>query len=140
MVPSISLVTLGVADVARSVRFYEGGFGWTAAFTSEQIAFFQMNGFVLALYARDALAEDSARADMPTPGAFSLAHNVERLDAVVPAMERLIAAGATLLREASRPPHGGFRGYVADPDGHAWEIAWHPAFEISPEGHVRLTW
>jgi len=138
MPPSVSLLTLGVSDVQRSVRFYGEGFGWTPVYEAEQIAFFQMNGFVLALYARDALAEDSGQAGPGTPGAFSIAHNVPRPDAVAPTMTRLLGAGAVLLREASEPPHGGLRGYVADPDGHIWEIAWHPAFEISPEGHVRF--
>lgn len=140
MIPSNSLVTLGVAAVARSFRFYEAGFGWTPAWTADHIAIVRMNGLVLALYRRAALAQDSARDDTATPGAFSLAHNVGRAEDVAPAMERLIAAGATRLRAAGEPPHGGCRGYVADPDGHAWEIAWHRAFEISPQGHVRLAW
>jgi uncharacterized glyoxalase superfamily protein PhnB len=70
------------------------------------------------------------------PSPMSLAHNVPAEAAVAPLIERLVAAGGKLLRAADAPPHGGYRGYVADPDGHAWEIAFNPAWPIDAEGHV----
>ncbi len=135
MQQQISVITLGVADLTVSRRFYGTGFGWTPVFENDQIAFYQMNGFILGTFLRDALAEDMNRAGAG-PGAFALAHNVAERDDVAPVMDRLIEAGGRLLRAADAPPHGGFRGYVADPDDHAWEIAWNPAWPIDAEGHV----
>lgn len=135
MQQQISVITLGVADPARSKAFYRQGFGWEPAFEMVDIAFFQMNGFVFGIWDRTQLADDMQREDV-RPGGFALAHNVPERADVEPAMERLIAAGATLLRAADEPPHGGYRGYIADPDGHAWEIAWNPAWQIGEDGRV----
>lgn len=136
MQQQLSVITLGIADLGRSRRFYVEGFGWTPVFQSDEITFYQMNGFVLGTWLSTALEADSGRAGLATPGAFALAHNVAAKAEVQPAMDRLIAAGGSLLRAPVAPPHGGFNGYVADPDGHAWEIAWNPAWSISPAGHV----
>ncbi len=132
---AVSVITLGIDDVARSKRFYTEGFGWTPVFEDAAIAFYQLNGLVLGTWLASALAEDMRRPGHG-PGGTALAHNVRTRDEVEPLIERLVAAGGTLLRAADAPPHGGFRGYVADPDGHAWEIAWNPAWPISPEGYV----
>ncbi|WP_414471613.1 VOC family protein [Microvirga sp. M2] len=136
MQQQISVITLGVGDLARSRRFYVEGFGWSPVFENEDIVFYQMNGFVLGTWIRHALAEDMRREDRAAPGLFSLAHNVSRREDVQATLDRLSRAGGRIMRPADAPPHGGFRGYVADPDGHAWEIAWNPAWAISPEGHV----
>lgn len=138
MQQQLSVITLGVADPARSRRFYADGFGWTPVFENDQIVFYQMNGLVLGLFQKDALEADMNRSGLLSPGAFSLAHNVSDKAEVVPLMERLAAAGGRILRPADTPPHGGFRGYVADPDDHAWGIAWNPAWSIDHEGHVRF--
>ena len=135
MQQQISVVTLGVADLARSKRFYVDGFGWRPVFENDEIAFYQMNGFVLGTWARDRLAEDSRRSADPSAG-FALAHNAHSRDGVDAVIARLEQHGGALLRPADEPPHGGYRGYVADPDGHAWEIAWNPAFSISSEGFI----
>jgi uncharacterized protein len=135
MQQQISLITLGVADPARTKTFYREGFGWKPVFEMDDVAFFQMNGFVLGIWDRAQLAGDIQREDL-RPGGFALAHNVPGREDVEPAMSRLLAAGATLLRAADAPPHGGYRGYVADPDGHAWEIAWNPAWSMTEEGRV----
>ncbi len=74
-----------------------------------------------------------------TPGAYALAHNVTTPEGVQPVMDALLAAGGTLLRAADEPAHGGLRGYVADPDGHAWEIAWQPMIHIGDDGRVSFT-
>lgn len=131
----ISIITLGVADLARSKRFYVEGFGWKPVFENEEIVFYQMNGLMLGTWLASALDADSRRTTS-TPGAFSVAHNVTSKDAVQPLLDKLASAGGSILRPADAPPQGGFRGYVSDPDGHAWEIAWNPAWPIDAEGHV----
>ena len=136
MQQQISAVTLGIGDIARSRRFYVDGFGWTPVFENEEIVFYQMNGFVLGTFLAVSLEKDMNRTGLLRPGAFSLAHNVPCREDVDRVMKRLVAAGGTVLRFADAPPHGGFRGYVADPDDHAWEIAWNPAWVIDQAGLV----
>src|SRR5690554_8109747 len=97
-----------------------------------------MSALALGLSRKDALAADTTRRRLVSPGAFSLAHDVSDKAEVMPLMERLAAAGGRILRPTDTPPHSGFRGYVADPDDHAWEIAWNPAWPIDHEGHVRF--
>ncbi|MEX2517728.1 MAG: VOC family protein [Paracoccaceae bacterium] len=136
MKQQVSVITLGVADLARSRRFYTQGFGWAPVFENEEIVFYQMNGLVLGTWLRSALEAELKRPGPAAPGAFALAHNVGARGEVEPAMERLAAAGGEFLRPAGAPAHGGFRGYVADPDDHAWEIAWNPAWPVDDEGRV----
>lgn len=136
MQQQISVITLSVADLARSKRFYADGFGWTPVFEAEEIAFYQMNGFMLGTWVDGGLEDDMQRRGLLRPGAFSLAHNVATRDEVQPLLDRLVAAGGSILRNGDAPPHGGFRGYVADPDDHAWEIAWNPAWQIDERGLV----
>jgi catechol 2,3-dioxygenase-like lactoylglutathione lyase family enzyme len=138
MQQQISIVTLGVADLARSRRFYVEGFGWTPVFHNEEIVFYQMNGFVLGTWLETALAADTRRPKLMRPGCFSLAHNVPTREAVQPTIERLSRSGGHLLRAPDAPPYGGLRGYVADPDDHTWEIAWNPAWSIDSNGFVRF--
>lgn len=134
----ISVITLGIADLPRSRRFYCEGFGWKPAFENEEIIFYQMNGFVLGTWLTSSLETDMQRSGLARPGAFALAHNVGARDAVRPLLDHLAGFGGRVLRAADAPPHGGFRGYIADPDDNAWEIAWNPAWSISPEGLVRF--
>jgi len=136
MQQQISVVTLGITDLARSRRFYAEGFGWTPIFENEEIIFYQMNGFVLGTFSKPALEQDMGRTGLSAPGASSLAHNVPAQDDVITVMQQLVKAGGRVIREADAPPHGGFRGYVADPDDHAWEIAWNPAWAIDEQGMV----
>lgn len=136
MQQQISVVTLGIADLARSRRFYVEGFGWTPVFENSEIIFYQMNGFVLGTFSKPALEQDMGRAGLLVPGAFSLAHNVPVQDDVIVVMQQLVKAGGRMIREADAPLHGGFRGYVSDPDDHAWEIAWNPAWAIDELGMV----
>ena len=138
MQQQISVITLGIAELARSRRFYVEGFGWTPVFANDEIVFYQMNGLVLGTWLQAAMEADMQRGGLARPGAFSLAHNVATREDVAPAMARLAMHGGRILREADAPPHGGFRGHVADPDDHAWEIAWNPAWPIDSEGHVRF--
>ncbi len=135
MQQQISVITLGIADIARSKRFYGDGFGWKPVFETTEIVFYQMNGLMLGTWFTPALESDMQR-PLGRPGAFSLAHNVLAEGEVQPLLDRLAAHGGRLLRMADAPPHGGFRGYVADPDDHAWEIAFNPAWPIAPDGRV----
>jgi len=138
MQQQISVITLGIADVTASKRFYAEGFGWAPVFENEEVVFYQMNGLMLGTWLRSALEADMRQNALARLGAFALGHNVPAQDDVQPAIERLVAAGGTMLRPADAPPHGGFRGYVADPDDHAWEIAWNPAWSIDAQGHVKF--
>jgi len=136
MQQQISVITLGIANLARSLRFYVEGFGWKPVLETPDIIFYQMNGLMLGTWLAASLAEDSRRPTAAGPGAFALAHNVTSKEAVQPTLDRLVQFGGTMLRPADAPPHGGFRGYVADPDDHAWEIAYNPAWLIAPDGRV----
>ena len=136
MQQQISVITLSVADLARSKRFYMDGFGWSPIFDNADIVFYQMNGFVLGTWLDGGLEDDMQRMGLARPGAFSLAHNVGAQDQVQPLIDQLASAGGRILRQADAPPHGGVRGYVADPDDHAWEIAWNPAWQIDDQGLV----
>lgn len=136
MQQQISVVTLGVSDLARSRRFYVEGFRWKPVFENPEIVFYQMNGLMLGTWLESALAADTGRtAGLPAARA-AYGHNVLLREHVEPTISRLLAHGGALLRAAHEPPHGGYTGYVADPDGHAWEIAWNPAWAIDAEGHV----
>lgn len=138
MQQQISVVTLGITDMARFRRFYTEGFGWKPVFERDEITFYQMNGLVFGTWLKSELEADMKQVELNQPGAFSLAHNVAREEDVTPLLEKLAAAGGRILRPADAPPHGGLRGYVADPDNHAWEIAFNPFWPIDAEGHVRF--
>ena len=131
----LSLITLTIHEMDRSRRFYGEGFGWRPVYENHEILFFQMNGMVLALWLSQPMVADLGRPDGESNG-FALAHNVGEAEEVDRLMARLAEHGGTILREPREPLHGGRHGYVADPDGHAWEIAWNPAWPISPEGYV----
>lgn len=135
MQQQISLITLGVTDVARAKAFYRDGFGWEPVFEMDDIAFFQMNGLIFGLWDKAQLEGDMQRPCAPA-GSFALAHNVESAAAVDATIAKLVAAGAKILRPADAPPHGGYRGYIADPDGNAWEIAWNPAWKMDESGYI----
>jgi catechol 2,3-dioxygenase-like lactoylglutathione lyase family enzyme len=136
MQQQLSVITLGIDDLPRSRRFYVEGFGWAPVFENEDIIFYQMNGFVLGTWQKSALEKDMNRGGLSSPGAFSLAHNVPSREDVERVIEQLVGAGGRIIRPADAPAHGGFRGYVADPDDHAWEIAWNPAWPIDDNGLV----
>jgi catechol 2,3-dioxygenase-like lactoylglutathione lyase family enzyme len=137
MPQQISVITLGIAELPRSRRFYGEGFGWTPVFANPEIVFYQMNGLMLATWLRAPLEADMGRTGAAVAaGAVALGHNVDSAEEVEALMRGLAAAGGRILRPGDAPPHGGYRGYVADPDGHAWEIAWNPAWPIDAEGRV----
>jgi predicted lactoylglutathione lyase len=138
----ISLITLGVADVARSRRFYEA-LGWRASGASqESVAFFQLGGMALGLYGREALAEDAGLVETapggPDFGGITLAQNVRSQEAVDQMLAEAVRAGARILKPAQKVFWGGYSGYFADPDGHPWEVAWNPGFALEADGSLRL--
>lgn len=132
----VSLITLGVADTARSRAFYEA-LGWKAAFENEEVVFFQLNGIVLGLFRRDSFDLDMKR-DNDGTGRIALAYNVRDRSEVDPALDRAVSAGGSVLKRAEETPWGGYSGYFADPDGHAWEVAHNPAWTITAAGHVEM--
>lgn len=134
----VSVITLGAADLQRSRRFYVEGFGWTPVFENEEIVFYQLNGLVLGTYLLASLEVDMGRSGLRGPAPFALAHNVVEQHEVEPLIAALAGAGGKIIRPADAPPHGGLRGYVADPDDHAWEIAWNPGFAMDADGNVRF--
>lgn len=135
----ISLITLGVSDVARSTEFY-GRLGWTKSSASnEHVTFIQLKGIVLGLFSRTSLAEDAHIADT-TPGfsGVTLAYNVASEIGVDAVVKFVVSCGATLAKAPEKVFWGGYSGYVADPDGHLWEIAFNPFFPQDEQGHVVL--
>lgn len=139
MDPRLSLVTLGVADVAASRRFYEKlGFRASGA-SQESVAFFKAGGVVLALFGRRSLAEDASVEDSkPGFSGITLAHNVPSKAAVDSVLDEAIAAGGRLVKPAQEAFWGGYTGYFADPDGHLWEVAYNPGFPLDAQGNVQL--
>lgn len=135
----ISLITLGVSDLARSRAFYER-LGWRrSARDAEGVAFFQMGGMALGLYPREELAKDAAvSAEGSGFAGFALAHNVRSRDDVDAVLAEAAAAGATILRPGEDAFWGGYFGYFADPDGFAWEVAWNPHFPLAEDGSIAL--
>ncbi|WP_374654675.1 VOC family protein [Dongia sp.] len=141
MRPRISLITLGVDDLARARRFYESGLGWTVSGASnDDVVFVQLGGGVaLGLFSRKSLAEDAHLSDSGTGfGGITLAQNLESKAAVDRAMQAALAAGAKVLKAPEDVFWGGYSGYFSDPDGHVWELAWNPFFPLSADGGIAL--
>jgi len=135
----ISIVTLGVKNLAASKRFYVEGLGWKPVFENSEILFFQVGGMVFALFLRDELAKDF-EADPASFGraAAALGYNVRAKSEVDPLLELAAKAGAKILAPANEKSWGGYSGYFADPDGFAWEVAWNPAWPIAPDGTIQF--
>ena len=134
----VSIVTLGVSDLARSTKFYQA-LGWEKSQSSSTaISFFRTAGGVLALFPFDELAKDANLPAVRASGfrGFTIAINVERADMVQPALDEAAQAGATILKPATKADWGGVSGYFADPDGYPWEVAWAPNSIIRPDGSL----
>ncbi|WP_233022825.1 VOC family protein [Rhodopseudomonas boonkerdii] len=141
-VPRLTAVTLGTHDIRRSIAFYEAlGFQRKAKETGEAIAFFDTGASLLALFPWDRLADDAQLPDQPRPQAFRgttmgwNCHSREEVDAV---LTLAVACGATLIKPAHETFYGGYSGYFADPDGHAWDVVTAPGIEVGDDRRVHL--
>jgi catechol 2,3-dioxygenase-like lactoylglutathione lyase family enzyme len=134
----LSLVTLGVKDLAASRQFYEA-LGWSSASPPEiGVVFFQAGSMVLGLWSREELASDSGTTDTGGWGGVTLAHNVRSPEAVDAVIAEARAAGATIAREGAATFWGGYSGAFIDPDGHPWEVAHNPGWSIGDDGSITL--
>ena len=135
----VSMITLGVSDVAASTAFYEALGLKKSAASQESVTFFQAGPCVLGLFGRDALAEDGNAGKLWSGnGGFSVAYNVPSKEAVEAMIAKAQEIGATILKTPQDVFWGGYHGYFADPDGHIWEIAYNPFFPVDEEGVVKL--
>ena len=135
----MSLVTLGVSDLARSRAFYEA-LGWeTGAKPDDDVVFFQTGGSILALWSRAELAEDSGVVDTGGWGGITLAHNVGSQADVDAVLEQARAAGAEIARAGAATSWGGYSGVFLDPDGHPWEVAHNPYWTLAEDGAISLS-
>jgi catechol 2,3-dioxygenase-like lactoylglutathione lyase family enzyme len=133
----VSLVTLGVADVATARAFYER-LGWRAGLDVEETVFFQAGGLIVTLWSREKLAGDSGVDDPGGWGGVTLAHNVRSRAEVDHVIQRAREAGARIAREPAGTFYGGYGGVFVDPDGHPWEIAYNLGFTLDDDGSIRL--
>jgi catechol 2,3-dioxygenase-like lactoylglutathione lyase family enzyme len=134
----LSLVTLGVRDLARARAFYEA-LGWrSGAGPDDDVVFFQCGGMVVALWDRGRLAEDTVVEDTGGWGGVTLAYNTRSAAEVDAVLEEVRAAGGTILRTGAETFWGGYSGVFADPDGHPWEVAHNPGWTLRDDGSISL--
>jgi uncharacterized glyoxalase superfamily protein PhnB len=136
----LTMLTLGVDDFQRAVRFYEHGLGWKKSSASQDdVAFFQLGGIALALHPRKLLAEDALVPEGSRGfSGITLAHNVRTREEVATVLATAEKAGARILKHAQDTFWGGHHGYFEDPDGHVWETAWNPGFPLDEAGNVTV--
>jgi len=135
----VSILTLGVTDLARSRKFYER-LGWRASTVSnDSITFFQAGSMILALYSRAELAKDAnlSPEGQGFPG-FTVSFNARTRAEVDKVLAEAKSAGGKILKPAQEAFWGGYSGYFADPDNFSWEVAWNPSFPISDDGAIHL--
>ena len=140
MEPRISIITLGVADLPRAVRFYRDGLGFeTSADSDENIVFFRTSGTCLALYPRDGLAADISpdlASDAPAFSGVTLAHVARTRDEVDTILALAESSGGAIVKPAETAFWGGYSGYFSDPDGHNWEVAWWEGWKFNADGSL----
>jgi len=135
----VSLITLGTTDLDRARRFYEA-LGWApVADDNDDVFFFQAGGMVVALWERANLAADSGVEDSGGWGGVTLAHNVRSPAEVDEVIAEAEAAGATIPRHGAETFWGGYSGIFIDPDGHPWEVAHNPGWQLRADGSIDLT-
>jgi catechol 2,3-dioxygenase-like lactoylglutathione lyase family enzyme len=135
----LTLITLGVGDLARARAFYEA-LGWkTGAGPDDDVVFFQAGGTIVALWDRAKLAEDTAVSDNGGWGGITLAHNVRSPEEVDAVLAEAAAAGATIVRAGAATFWGGYSGVFVDPEGHPWEVAHNPHWTLRDDGSVELS-
>jgi hypothetical protein len=139
MKPRITVITLGVEDLERSVAFYRDGLGFPTEgifgteFEHGAVAFFDLqHGLRLAVWPRDSIAHDTCLPKSPaSPTELTIGHNVSSVDQVDAVMELAKTAGATVVKPAGDTFWGGYAGYFQDPDGHLWEVVWNPEMDLT---------
>lgn len=135
----LSLVTLGVRDLERARRFYEG-LGWASGTApADDVVFFQAGCMIVALWGRDQLAEDSVVEDSGGWGGVTLAYNARSPAEVDSVLAEAEAAGATIPRRGAETFWGGYSGVFVDPEGHPWEVAHNPHWTLREDGAVSLS-
>lgn len=132
--PYMSMITLGVDDLPKAIKFYEEGLGFPRMESPPTVAFFTLGGAWLGLFGRKELAED-ANVELETASfnSVSISHNVASPEAVDDVLAQAVAAGATLTKPAGKVFWGGYNGYFRDPEGHLWEVAHNPFAWVGPK-------
>jgi catechol 2,3-dioxygenase-like lactoylglutathione lyase family enzyme len=143
MEPRITLLTLGVSDLPRAVRFYRDGLGFSTTYKDgDEVAFFNTGGTRLSLFSLDALAADIGPDIVPSKmgfGGITIAHNVRTKEEVAPVLALAERAGAVIVKPAQEAFWGGYTGYFRDLDGYYWEVAWNPGLPLDADGFMNLT-
>jgi hypothetical protein len=138
-IPRMTVITLGVTDLAKAARFYKTIFGISPNSEYEGVSFFELPGVWLTLYPVEKLAEDISPQLSPNRSGFSgitLAYNARSRDEVVAIFEEVKTAGASIVKAPEDTFWGGFSGYFADLDGYYWEVVWGPMFDFAPDGSL----
>lgn len=138
-IPRMTVITLGVMDLAKAARFYETIFGISPNSEYEGVSFFELPGVWLTLYPVEKLAEDISPQLSPNRSGFSgitLAYNARSRDEVLSIFEEVKTAGASIVKAPEDTFWGGFSGYFADLDGYYWEVVWGPMFDFAPDGSL----
>ena len=134
MKPRISMITLGVSDLEKSIKFYKEGLGFPRKESPPGIAFFTLNGSWLSLYNRESLAEDATVLPAGSGfNGFTLSHNVASESEVDQIIEQAVSVGAILVKPPQKVFWGGYSGYFNNPDGYLLEVAHNPHFWVGPE-------
>ena len=141
-IPRMTVITLGVSDLARSTAFYREIFSTQPNTENEGVTFFPLPGVWLSLYPLEKLAEDiGEEVKLPAPGSFggfSLGYNARSKDEITSIFARAGEAGAHIAKTPRDTFWGGYAGYFSDPDGHYWEVAWGPMFDFTEHGDLRF--
>ena len=140
-IPRMTVITLGVTDLAKATRFYETIFGISPKSDYDEISFFELPGAWLTLYPVDKLAEDISPELSPHRSGFSgitLAYNARSKDEIIAIFEEVRTAGASIVKPPQDTFWGGFSGYFSDLDGYYWEVVWGPMLDFAPDGSLRF--
>lgn len=133
----VSVITVGVQNLARTKAFYADGLGWKPAYEDHEIVFFQLNGIAFGCFLISSmLKETHLPEEARGTGLIAISHNVRTKEEVDPLIELAVASGGSLLAAAEERSFGGYSGYIADPDGHPWEICWNPKSPIDEDGNL----